>query len=485
MLTMVKKDLAAGLQRLAIDRVQHFDGNPRLVPNPEHARIKASVRESGLMQPLSVTKEPASDVYLVEAGGNTRLQVLKELYTETGEDRFAAVECIIRPWVSYDHVVVAHLKENDLRGGLTFIEKSLAICALEKRLNMEACKRRQAPLSQRALANRLHREGFGINQSYLSYMHYAVDRLLSPLGAALRNGLGRPTIVRLRRLDHSAKQLWTTWNVDSQEAYDETFLTLCKRYDNTFDIDALRRDLEYEISECAELSLEFVRLALNACIEGDDPPPKPARTDHVSGERCEIGSTMAKRLAQIDGSSDSSPKIKSTIEHADTGMPSIDRSNTGSSIALQGLRTNAYEAALSLAQDMGIGELVIDTPNRGIGFLIADFPDAKSMEQRNDDERNAVSFLWWTLVALCEVTVMPANQVKSMLSDASRLKTALVGGDANALSCAISSVDSGQIAHRFWNVLDSDHWTTLINLMEIYRTLRSCFSPDEPLWKLQ
>ena len=83
---------------IAIANIQPYERNPRQGRNPEYDRIKDSIRSQGLDQPLVITRRPGSTDYIVFAGGNTRLLVLKELYEETGEDRFAQVPCVFRLW---------------------------------------------------------------------------------------------------------------------------------------------------------------------------------------------------------------------------------------------------------------------------------------------------------------------------------------------------------------------------------------------------
>ena len=81
-----------------IDQIRPYDADPRHGGNPEYARIKASVQANGLDQPLIITQRPGEAGYLVHSGGNTRLRILRELYQETGDTRFAQVDCVLRPW---------------------------------------------------------------------------------------------------------------------------------------------------------------------------------------------------------------------------------------------------------------------------------------------------------------------------------------------------------------------------------------------------
>ena len=113
--------------RVPLVQIHPYERNPRLSPNPEYDRIKDSIRQHGLDQPLVITQRPGASDYIVHSGGNTRLKVLKELFAESGDPRHALVPCLFRPWRSESDVLLAHLRENDIRGSLTFIDKARAV----------------------------------------------------------------------------------------------------------------------------------------------------------------------------------------------------------------------------------------------------------------------------------------------------------------------------------------------------------------------
>ena len=75
-----------------IARIQPYEHNPRHSPNPEYDRIRDSIRNQGMDQPLVITQRPGATDYIVHAGGNTRLLILKKLYEETGDTRYARVQ---------------------------------------------------------------------------------------------------------------------------------------------------------------------------------------------------------------------------------------------------------------------------------------------------------------------------------------------------------------------------------------------------------
>ena len=66
----------SGASRVEITRIHSYERNPRRSQNPEYDRIKASILKSGMDQALSITKRPGEKDYIVQAGGNTRLQIV-------------------------------------------------------------------------------------------------------------------------------------------------------------------------------------------------------------------------------------------------------------------------------------------------------------------------------------------------------------------------------------------------------------------------
>ena len=61
---------------LKINQIKPYDRNPRRALNDRYLDIKESIRaQKGLNIPLQVTRRPGESLYMLEAGGNTRLMV--------------------------------------------------------------------------------------------------------------------------------------------------------------------------------------------------------------------------------------------------------------------------------------------------------------------------------------------------------------------------------------------------------------------------
>lgn len=188
---------------ICIEQLRPYELNPRVVRNPLYEKIKASIRERGLDQPPAITRRPDEPHFIIRNGGNTRLNILTELWQETREERFFRIHCLFRPWQSESHALLGHLAESDLHGQLTFIERALAVAKLNDLFQASG-----ESLSQRELSARLNQGGYPISQSHISRMFDTLEHLLPAIPQVLYAGLGKPTIERLISLRRRAESIW-------------------------------------------------------------------------------------------------------------------------------------------------------------------------------------------------------------------------------------------------------------------------------------
>ena len=478
-----------------IARIQPYEHNPRHSPNPEYDRIRDSIRNQGLDQPLVITQRPGVTDYIVHAGGNTRLRILKELFEEAGDARYARVPCRFRPWSRESDILLAHLRENDLRGSLAFIDKAQAVLEaqrlLTEELGLEA-------VTQRRLETELRKAGYRITQGRISQMEYVVYRLLPLIPRALEHGMGRPQVERIRRLELAADTVWRQRCPDDAGEFDTAFVALCSRYDGPdWDTDLLREALETEIAEAAEISIQTIRVVLDAELAGRElviPEPEP-EVESLPVDSRKPG--VASRTAPDNSDERESPELGSTSvddELSDltelpdpVGTPdppdgpasnSLDppaekliTPETGPS-DLKSLRGRAWTLAARLAQRNGIGELIEPLPGKGLGFVLRDVPDPALAEQLDEENLSQISMLWWQLAACAELTCAPLASILPLLPDDSILRRALEEQDADLLFKSIWTLDPGHTGYRLWRPLSDRDWSDLIHLMDTYRRIR-------------
>ncbi|MCP4126424.1 MAG: ParB N-terminal domain-containing protein [Gammaproteobacteria bacterium] len=487
-------------QMIDISRIQPYEHNPRHGRNPEYDRIRDSIRNTGLDQPLVVTQRPDATDFIVHAGGNTRLIILKELFAETGDPRFAAVPCLLKTWCCESDVLLAHLRENDLRGGLTFIDKARAVCEAQKLLAEELGL---DVISQRRLETELRRAGYRITQGRISQMLYTVHRLLPVIPIALEGGLGRPHVERIRRLERAAHKIWQDRCSESTEDFEEVFTTLCRRYDGPdWDTDVLRSALESEIATALDVSIHTVRVMLDAEIAGrelvipeteempDEESPEPecatdgasdVNTDQDDSRSC----TSSTDLTSVDGPPPELPDQSNTssapdpclldddvneASEPDAELPNLP--NDTSPGDLKSLRGRAWTLAARLAQRNGMADLVEAVSGKGLGFVLRDVPDPTLADQLDEDSLSQLTMLWWQLAACAEMTSAPLEFVLPLLPDESILRRALETEDADLLFSSIWTLDPGHTGYRLWRPLDDRDWRDLLALMDTYRRIR-------------
>ncbi|MEQ1965270.1 ParB family protein [Xenorhabdus khoisanae] len=217
---------------LTLDQLRPNPDNPRTSRNPRYDDIKASIKARGLDTVPKVTRDPDGDeVYIFSDGGNTRYQILSELWQETGDERFYRIHCLFKPWPGRLQCVIGHLAENELRGDLSFIEKALGVC--KARTLYEAQKQKKITL--RELSALLSEAGFPVSDSHISRLEHTVKYLHPWMPHLLRSGLGAPQIKPLLALRQSAYAVWqhhvATINPEPTLTFDEVFGTCCRKFD--------------------------------------------------------------------------------------------------------------------------------------------------------------------------------------------------------------------------------------------------------------
>ena len=249
---------------VTLDQLRPYDHDPRKKRNSAYEEIKASIRERGLDAAPAITRRPGDDHYIIRNGGNTRLAILRELWSETKDERFFRISCLFRPWPSRGEVVMltGHLAENELRGGLTFIERALGVEKAREFYEQESV----TALSQSELARRLAADGFPVQQSHISRMNDAVRYLLPAIPTVLYGGLGRHQVERLSVMRKACMLAWERYAKGRSlvQDFDEFFQEVLSQFDVQADEFSAHRVQDELIGQMAELlGVDYDVLALD------------------------------------------------------------------------------------------------------------------------------------------------------------------------------------------------------------------------------
>ncbi len=466
--------IAATRLVLDLDHIREYDRNLRRERNPLWQEIKDSICARGLDQPLPVTRRPGEEHYMIRAGGNTRLLVLKELYQETCDPRFKEVDCLFTPWRDEADTLVAHLVE--LRGDLLFIDKARAVLDLRGLLEQET----GGSITQTALSAALRERGFKLDQPVISRMEYAVEVLWPIIPAALRAGMGKPQVERIRALEKALGKFLESRKKDPEEieAARVWLLECLSGHDGPdWSLEPVQQELADHLAEVCAEPVQWVRLDLEALVRGGygdariaphvptplpevhafPPAPNPsgptvpslhhvpaaedteedlagdaetwAGEDDSTGPPVETGALVEDQHPGGDagesmdnqehpGASDPAARILDmhTVAAAPEGL------GLGLPMDPKSLRARMWTLATRLAQRNGLDG--VHPLQRGIGFFI-DLPAAplapRNQSPNDDPTTYKRALLWWLLTSLSEQFVHGHDHFRGLVTHNARL----------------------------------------------------------------
>lgn len=260
---------------LDVDDIRTYEHNPRRADNVKFLEIKESIRASGIRNPITVTRRPGEEHFIIEAGGNTRLFAIQQLWRETGEARFARLTVLFRPWRSESHVLIAHLIENEQRGEMTFWDKASGMATLKSLLESEQGR----GYSVREFEAELKAVGIPISTSTLSYYGFATGRL-SALGDAAHALSGLDVRKIQVHLNLARRHAQSRAALDEEALYSEVLEPVFRGHEDayrkagTISTTALCRDCEEALALRLNEPVSELRAALD--VIGQPPHAKAA-----------------------------------------------------------------------------------------------------------------------------------------------------------------------------------------------------------------
>ncbi len=471
------------MMTVPLDQIQPYDRNPRRQPNRAYELIKASIEARGFRGVLPITRRPGETHYRVAEGGNTTLAILKALH-QGGDQRFGTVPCRFEPWVSESDTLIAHLVEADLGRAL----------------------------SQRALAKALTERGYRLDHSTIVRMDYALDVLLPVIPKALRAGLGRPQVERLRRLHQALERLWQTQGSGDERGFETLFREALARVDSPqWAFKEVRREVEALFAEHTGHAKALIRAELEALLSKGAPPPSEGMAPEVERtlarslsvateldlERAASVETPRRVTEDVeDPQAPSSPvhnrahprpgsSIDAAPEACETRGDSVTTpKDSMRSIDLKSLRARAWVLATRLAERHGMGHLIKPLSGEGYGYLVIDVlaPNREDLKEAETALRNTT--LWWHLVACCEGSSLPLEILKTHLPAASGLRQFCETQDPALLLERVPVLDPSSFGPLLWSQLADADWSDLLGLMDCYRHIRQrAVHPGLTLWQ--
>jgi ParB family protein of integrating conjugative element (PFGI_1 class) len=297
---------------VTLEQLRPYDSNPRTTKNPAYEEIKESIKARGLDNPPPITRRPGDEFYIIRNGGNTRLEILRELYKETRDEKFNRINCLFHPWDSETSMLVGHLAENEVRGNLSFIEKAVGVRRLKEMYESEGEGKR---ITQNDLAQRLKGDGFPVSRPHISKMLDTVDCLLPAIPQTLYSGLGKPQIEKLLSLRSGLTKVFKTHGNGKEEDFRDFWISTLSGFDvrpDEFKFNRIEDEMIGRLSERIGYSYKMIQLDLYGIDPGRDGEEQADDDDDLSAPTM-VQSTELPVIEKKD--SPAEPTVKKKTQH--------------------------------------------------------------------------------------------------------------------------------------------------------------------------
>ena len=203
--------------RVALSAISTYERNPRTTVNEAYGEIKDSMRVTGPDGVIQITQVPGRTGYVCAKGANTRLSIAKELRAEElalnpPGNRWEFLLCQIVPWQSHAAAIADHVKENVLRGDMTFWDKAKACVAIRDEM-LAASGEKVA--TQQLSTSLLQQYGLAVDRPTLSRYLHSVEHF-----QAIGNLLSNPTVKDLMPVSNELTRLAVIFELSEEQAWD-------------------------------------------------------------------------------------------------------------------------------------------------------------------------------------------------------------------------------------------------------------------------
>ena len=419
------------------DQLKPFPLNPRRIQNREYVRLSDSILHSGVTLPFVVSKIPGDEHYTLQAGGNTRLEIIQSLRERDGR-KFKKVPCVVQSWSGETNALIAHLQENDVRGNLLFIEKAQAVMTLQEMLKRDLKKKN---MTQRELSTHLRDRGYGISQSLISFMEYAVKRLYPVLPVALDTGMGRNTIHQIRTLEKSASAIWSRHSDDeSEQTFANLFDELCKRHDQIeFSFDEFKDDVVNELLQETDVDLHTIKWMIEEQSEG---------RESTFLEVDQALPNLVNQVSDIEQERTDGSRERA-VPNAKNWMRQINR-----------YRNKMANAAIEIANEFDMAHCTKTTEGVGLGYVMVDIP-AKTASRSE-------LLVWKLLASCCEQTKLNKPMLCPQLKRSSRLMRQAESSRLSEIYGGFPKTDLFETFPKLRTFIGNDCWSKIVELVTSY-----------------
>lgn len=494
---------------LDVTQIRRYEQDPRQHANPQFEEIKASIlAQGGINNPLTVTRRPGEEHYIIEAGGNTRLRALQELWEATGDERFHFTHVLFKPWESESQILTRHLIENELRGEMLFVDKARGLQVLRRQWAAESGSQE---LADGEFHRRLKEAGFSISRRSITRLRFTAQIAESLPEATADPSFGREVVDRVMALHGAARRIWEDNALLETEFPAVWDRALTESDSPEFSLVALQHNLACILGEwvsgkdAGDISLEldcliYERRGVTPSEPLPSAPPFTKPDDAVSAE-----------APLVDQAPDARPELGTEWPEADVvetepapwpddmadppespAMGEVDPSKGRADAPrgafgpgaipspipvndLKSLKARAYVLAQRIAQHYRMGPIIAPAPQTHFGFILTDIPHNTIDET---PKHIPIEQVWWLLYGFCHQEEIDAALLDRFTPADSEFRRFAPSLDPIELAGILLDKEpplNGPVFMRTISTVDDRELQDVIDLMATYRELRVHF----------
>lgn len=269
---------------IPIREINYYEHNPRTDPNEAYDDIKESIRITGLDSIMQVMRLPGMTTYTVAKGGNTRLRALKELFEETRDPRFEMVTAQFVNFNGHAAAIADHLKENTLRGAMSFFDRAHGYLKVQQQIEAETKKK---PGLRELVKTLKDKYGLAVDPGSLArYLHVAEHF------SAVRTWINNPISKILIPAYNNLLRLSLKFELDEKAVHTDLESALArvgerceKDPEAKFDTDACITEMQHSMA----VSLGLTQYQLDFALAALEANPGATRAEIITTPAAPVG----------------------------------------------------------------------------------------------------------------------------------------------------------------------------------------------------
>jgi ParB family protein of integrating conjugative element (PFGI_1 class) len=349
-----QQDIDGVTIKLKVTDVLPCEVQPRIYLNEGYEDVRASIEAQNMTVVLEVTRKHTGAPYMLSAGGNTRLQILKDLWEETKNEKWLYQFFIFRKYVSDRRLLAKHLAENLARSDMRFWEVAKGVCELIQALEEEAGE----PLSERRLEELLPKEGILAKRALIGRWRFTYSRL-SSLGPALPQLTGQHVLDKFQPRLNALARLASKFDIPPEVYWlDLVAPTLARKGDQfhqqaAYDPEDICTACEVTLAERVGESISSIKRMLHTMsVANGNVTLADLRTPALPPSR-DLDEYLASSREAGAGVSAASERAPADARNVDVGMDSGVGEQSGRHAPRVATRPRLHDASASSGASQG------------------------------------------------------------------------------------------------------------------------------------